>query len=290
MKVALPALPSQDILRQLCLETVAREFVQPDQVEKDFYLTRLLWVLGTWFEERLLLKGGTLLSKVDLGFFRMSEDADFVMPGEPSRNRGLNVRRLNEVRDALKAMGPAIGVTIPLPGGHISDRGAHIVWELHYPSAFGPQSIRLEVSLRPTLRPSRRVKLGQLMQDPLLGDYDSAYCWALNSDEARAEKVRAACTREAIRDFYDLERLMDAGADLTSPEFIKLVDVKLRELGAPPLRDQSPALGITPERRAVLLKRLKQELPQVLKTNAPPFSLDEMLSSFDELLHGRSSG
>ncbi len=35
--------------------------------------------------------------------------------------------------------------------------------------------------------------------------------------EAHAEKVRAAFTREAIRDFYDLDRLLDAGADLSSP-------------------------------------------------------------------------
>jgi hypothetical protein len=36
--------------------------------------------------------------------------------------------------------------------------------------------------------------------------------------------VRAAFTREAIRDFYDLDRLLDAGADLSSPEFMELVD------------------------------------------------------------------
>jgi hypothetical protein len=29
-----------------------------------------------------------------------------------------------------------------------------------------------------------------------------AKCFALDADEARAEKVRAAFTREAVRDFY----------------------------------------------------------------------------------------
>ena len=71
--------------------------------------------------------------------------------------------------------------------------------------------ISVEVSLRPVLRPGRRADLRQLLDDPLIGDYSEAFCWALDADEARAEKVRAACTREAIRDFYDLDRLLSAG-------------------------------------------------------------------------------
>ena len=35
-------------------------------------------MLAEHFGERLLLKGGTLLSKVDLGFYRMSEDVDMI--------------------------------------------------------------------------------------------------------------------------------------------------------------------------------------------------------------------
>lgn len=44
------------------------------------FLTRLIWALAQAFGNKLLLKGGTLLSKVDLGFHRMSEDVDMVMP------------------------------------------------------------------------------------------------------------------------------------------------------------------------------------------------------------------
>jgi predicted nucleotidyltransferase component of viral defense system len=58
-------------------------------------LTRLLWALGQRLGDAVLLKGGTLLSKVDLGFFRMSEDADLFVPGAPSRVRKLNVSRID---------------------------------------------------------------------------------------------------------------------------------------------------------------------------------------------------
>ena len=83
MSVTLPKLPERGLLADLCREAAARERLQPQLIEKDFYLTRLLWALGQVFGEELLLKGGTLLSKVDLGFLRMSEDADLVLPGTP---------------------------------------------------------------------------------------------------------------------------------------------------------------------------------------------------------------
>jgi hypothetical protein len=41
--------------------------------------------------------------------------------------------------------------------------------------------------------------------------------------------VDEGVTREAIRDLYDLDRLLDAGADLSSPEFMDLVDAKRRK-------------------------------------------------------------
>ncbi len=78
----MPPRPDVAVLADLSRETAAREGVQPQLVEKDFYLTRLLWALDERFGRDLLLKGGTLLSKVDLGFFRMSEDADLVLTKE----------------------------------------------------------------------------------------------------------------------------------------------------------------------------------------------------------------
>ena len=283
MTAALPPVPDRGLLADLCREAAARESVQPYLVEKDYYLTRLLWALGSRFEDKLLLKGGTLLSKVDLGFFRMSEDADFVIPEAASTNRGANMRRINVVRDALTELEPLIGVKRSFPSGEDSDKGAHRLWALAYPSEFGANSMQLEVSLRRCVRKPRRVRLSQLIEDPMLGDFTAANCWAVNADEARAEKVRAAFTREAIRDFYDLDRIADTEADLTSTGFISLVDVKLQELGAPRFKDQVRPFGLTQQRRRALDVGLKQELAVVLRTNAPAFDLDKMLQRFEHL-------
>ncbi len=280
---ALPPLPDRTQLADLCREAAAAERVEPQLVEKDFYLTRLLWALGEEFGEELLLKGGTLLSKVDLGFFRMSEDADLVIPGEPSRFRNANVRRMNRVRDALRQLSPSVGVAARFPGGELLNRAEHCMWDLRYESEFGAQRIKLEVSIRPVAQPARRVKLAQLLSDPLAGDYSGATCHALSADEARAEKVRAAFTRAAIRDYYDLARLLDARADLTSDEFVQLVDRKLAELGAPPLREQPPSFGLDARRLELLQGAVGTELRAVLRADAPTFALEATLRRFDKL-------
>jgi hypothetical protein len=243
--VELPRVPDRALLADLCRETAARERVQPQLVEKDFYLTRLLWALGQMFGDGLLLKGGTLLSKVDLGFFRMSEDADFVLPGPASARKLPNVNRMNRIRDVLKEIAPVVGVSVRFPAGELFEKATHGMWLLDYRSEFGPQGLLLEVSIRDVLRPARPVGLRQLLDDPLAGDFGAAKCWALNVDEARAEKVRAAFTRDAIRDFYDPDRLLERKADLASKEFIELVDAKLAELDGPAMSKQSKSFGLT---------------------------------------------
>lgn len=283
MSASLPKLPDRTLIADLCREVAAREGMQPELVEKDLYLTRLLWAVGQELEANLVLKGGTLLSKVDLGFYRMSEDADLVIPGTPDRSRRANAQSVNRVRDALKALSPAVGVRAQFPGGEISERGAHATWQLDYDSDFGRQGVRLEVSIRPVLRPPRQVVLRQLLADPLAGDYSQACCWALAADEARAEKVRAAFTRDAIRDFYDLDRMMAVKADFASKKFLHLVDAKLAELNEAPLAAQPATLGVTAARRRVLDAALRRDLPAVLRLGAPSFDLDAMLARFERV-------
>lgn len=284
MTPGLPKLPKREVLADLCREAMKRERLDAELLERDYYLTRLLWALGQQFGDGLLLKGGTLLSKVDLGFLRMSEDADLVFPGALTKRKSvLNIRRMHQLRDALKTAAPEVGVTARLPAGELFERGAHGVWKLDYDSAFGAQGLKLEAVIRPVLLPPRRVRLGQLLDDPLLGDWSGAFCYALDAAEARAEKVRAAITRTAARDFYDLDRLLQSGADLSSKKFIALVDAKLAELQEPPLREQPRSFGLTGKRRNEVERGIQRELAAVLRSDAPAFDLDDMLAAFDKL-------
>lgn len=282
--VDLPVLLDRGLLADLCGEVAEREGVQSFAVEKDFYLTRLIWALAQKFGDKLLLKGGTLLSKVDLGYRRMSEDVDLVIPWDrPRTHRGVNAGETNRVRDALKLLAPIVGLRFEHFDGYPSEKHAQVIWELPYESSFGPQSIDIEVALRPVLRSPRRARLNQLLYDPLAGDYSEAYCWALDADEARAEKVRAPCMREAIRDFYDLDQLLQAELDFRTEEFRNLVDQKLAEEAEPPLADRPTAFGLTPGRRRSLDAQMIKELRAVVRVDEEPFDLDAMLAKFNEI-------
>jgi hypothetical protein len=99
---SLPSLPDRELLADLCLEVAATEGIQAFAIEKDFYLTRLIWALAQELGDRLLLKGGTLLSKVDLGYRPMSEDVDLVIPGTPIRHGGIDAAAKKPVRNVLR--------------------------------------------------------------------------------------------------------------------------------------------------------------------------------------------
>jgi hypothetical protein len=95
--------------------------------------------------------------------------------------------------------------------------------------------------------------------------------------------VRAAFTREAARDFYDLDRLYESGADLSSSSFTELVDAKLAELGALRMAQQRKSFGLNEQRRRRIEAGLARDLPGVLRTGAPEFDFDGMLARFDRL-------
>ena len=132
------------------------------------------------------------------------------------------------------------------------------------------------------LRPPRRVHLHQLLTSDLVPGYQDACCWALDYDEVRAEKVRAAYTRGEIRDFYDLHLLAAAGVDMESDDFIALVDAKLAEVKQAPIRDQSTAFGLTAARRAAV-RASGKGLAAVVRLDEPDFDLDAVIAHYERL-------
>ena len=135
------------------------------------------------------------------------------------------------------------------------------------------------------MRPPRCAALRQLVRGPLAEGYAEAFCWALDSDEVRAEKVRAAYTRPEpeIRDFFDLQLLADGGADFASTAFIQLVDRKLAEVKRGPLAGMPPSFGLSPAQRAQLSGPGLKRLTSVIRADAPRFDLERTLRQFDSL-------
>jgi len=285
--VRLPALPDPDRLADWCHETAAIERVQPWTVEKDFYLTRLIWALAQIHGADLLLKGGTCLYKVDLGYRRMSEDIDLTLPGQPSEYQSLNVGPINKVASSLRELGAEVGVELVNFDGERFERSSHAIWEARYRSAFLPHEkavITVEAAIRPLHLEPRKERLRQLIPYELAPGYEDAFSWALAFSEVRAEKVRAAFTREepAIRDFYDLGILLENHADMGSPEFRVLVNNKLAEINTRPLEELPRSFGLT-EHAQKLLVGATGTLESVLRFDEPKFELRAVIALYDEL-------
>ena len=285
--MTLPAWPDPADLREACdaAQEEGRAFAA--QAEKDFALGRLLWAMGEEFGDELLLKGGTCLSKVDLGFHRVSEDADFVKPWP--------VATIDEL-EAAKWYASAIprfpkvaaDAQMELEGGagifREHNRSLRS-WRLRYPSAYGlggAETLLLEISPRPVLRSPRRVRLQCVVQGEIESQYTNASCFALDADEVRAEKIRAAFTREEIRDFFDLELFLGKN-DLTSDAFVDLVDAKLDEWPTPSLREQPANFGKSRIEIQRLQGSVQTRLIPQLPPRAAPFSLDGVLTAYNDL-------
>jgi hypothetical protein len=200
-------------------------------------------------------------------------------------HKGTNAYQTNKVRDALRTIAPELGMRFPNPEGWPFQRRSHVIWDVEYDGRFPPTAITVEAAMRPVVRPPRRTQLRTILAGPLARGYEDAFCWALHADEVRAEKVRAAFTREEpeIRDFYDLQLLLDTGADFVSGDFIELVDHKLAEVGHVPLDQSEASFGLRADQRARLGGPGLKRLESVMRLDAPRFNLEALFDHFDDL-------
>ena len=68
-------------------------------LEKDYYLTKMLHKISERRIKNLVFKGGTCLNKCYLGFYRLSEDLDFVFNQDVS---GLSRMQIKKILDNLR--------------------------------------------------------------------------------------------------------------------------------------------------------------------------------------------
>src|SRR3989344_7294403 len=82
-------------IRRLSIETKFSSRV----LEKDYYLTRILHRISEKRIQNLVFKGGTCLNKCYLGFYRLSEDLDFVFNQDV---KGLSKTQIKKILDNLR--------------------------------------------------------------------------------------------------------------------------------------------------------------------------------------------
>lgn len=136
-------------------------------VEKDYWVSQALRVLGDEFPDDFVFKGGTSLSKAYGLIERFSEDIDLLVVAG-SRGRGA-VDRL------MKDMGEAVGQVLGGPPiSENAERGTHRTYRIGYSTGQSHDpvtrsSVLLEMGIRGGSRPCRRIEI-QTMLGNVLAD------------------------------------------------------------------------------------------------------------------------
>lgn len=231
----------KELIRRLTTETR----FSPELLEKDYHLTRILHKIAEKQIKDLVFKGGTCLNKCYLGFYRLSEDLDFVYNKDTSDLSKTQIRKIldnlrRELFDILnelelktnKELGEGWKMLTSKQKPNII--GLEIVTK--YNSIFDSpaQTIKLEISFRKKLRKHTRMKtikhefIDALGQPILKKDVEIE---AIDLTENFAEKFRALVIRKniAIRDIYDIYFILKNKIVKIDKEIIGLILLKINE-------------------------------------------------------------
>lgn len=214
-------------------------------IEKDYYLTRVLQKLAQSRIDSLIFKGGTCLNKCYLGFYRLSEDLDFVYNRDVSKFSATQVKKiLDSTRRKFfsilsglnirtdKALGRGWKMlTARIPQKFV---GVEIIgWYVSLIDST-EQTIKIEVSFRkklvnPSVSNVIKHEFYNDLGEPVLPDNVSISCIAL--EENFAEKFRALATRKniAIRDIYDLYYILKNRFLSVNDKIISTILLKINE-------------------------------------------------------------
>lgn len=236
-------------------------------IEKDYFCTLLLAHLSAECPE-LVFKGGTCLAKIHAGFYRLSEDLDFVVPvpvDAPRSQRSKRAARLKTVISELPGRLGFFRIVEPLTGANNSTQYNAVIGYDSI-STGSADSIKVEVALRePLALPPVRGAAQTILLHPATNRIalEALPVTCIAKSEAFAEKFRAALSRRevAVRDFFDLDfavRKLDLVCD--DAELIALVRQKLAIPGNDKVDMSNMRLG-------ELQRQLETQLRPVLRAN-----------------------
>lgn len=255
-----------DNFRQALSFTEAESGFAQRLIEKDYYCSLILADFESLFANGLVFKGGTCLSKVHAGFYRLSEDLDFAISIPMTANRQKRREAVAPVKRHLEQIAerlPALGISNQLIG-KLESRQYQAL--LQYESAVTGEheTVKVEVAVREPVIESPVFCDGRtLLRHPVpreTTDAPLSLC-VLTLNEAYAEKVRAALTRDppAIRDLFDIADAVRAGrSDFCGPRFLDLVRQKLAVPG-------NAVIDTSETRRRSLENQLESHLKPVLR-------------------------
>lgn len=196
-------------------------------------------------DHALIFKGGTCLNKCLFGYYRLSEDLDFIHIHSGNGNRNQRKKDFNDTEKLLITAIDSISGFIVKPADKF-DLNRQFRMDVGYNSFFMNETgIKIEVTHRNPIQKKPVLRtIGHQFKHPITGvayeSSDKILC--IDPEEASAEKIRACCTRKnpAIRDFFDLWYIQHySGINFRNASFRKLVGIKLSEADLLMLNNES---------------------------------------------------
>lgn len=263
------------LFREAVTFTAAQTRFSTRLIEKDYFCSLALQYIAAR-APGLVFRGGTSLAKVHLGFYRLSEDLDYLVSTPAEASRAERSGRADELKKAIAAVDkdlPGFRVATPVTGANDS-RQYNAVIAYKSLMAEREENLKIEVGFRePVLRAVLDGKARTLLLNPLNGEPIAPVfpVRVLSRDEAMAEKVRAALSRRevAIRDFYDVDHAVQRfGLRPNDRAVLELVRLKLAVPG-------NEEVDVSEDRLAALKRQLDAELRPVLREDEfAAFDLD----------------
>jgi predicted nucleotidyltransferase component of viral defense system len=249
-------------------------------IEKDYLCSVLLGHVAQFSGSTMIFKGGTCLAKVHFGFYRLSEDLDFMIPMSTAAARKERSDQANVFKQTVTALAQTQTFFRLEQGITGSNSSRQYIATVAYTSLLDghADTIILEVGLREPLLmapvPGNARMILRNAANPGKAQPDITLP-CMSFKEAMAEKVRAALTRRevAIRDFYDIDHAVQRhGLDLAAPDFIDTVRAKIVVPGNNPP-------DISASRLAALQDQLSTRLKAVLRADDfKQFDLDRAIA------------
>jgi len=214
-------------------------------LEKDYHLTKIIHRISEKKIKDLVFKGGTCLNKCYLGFYRLSEDLDFVYNQDV---KGLTKLQIKKILDGLRGELFEALNELEFKTNKELGKGWKMLTSKEDPKIVGleiiitynsiiddsVQTIKLEISFRKKLRKPTKMKtikhefIDALGEPILKKDIEIE---VIDLTENFAEKFRALVIRKniAIRDIYDIYFILKNNIIKIDKEFIDLILVKINE-------------------------------------------------------------
>ena len=243
-------------------ETARQSGFSESLIEEDYYCSLILKEIFRSKDCFLIFKGGTLLNKCYIGFYRLSEDLDFSISNrikEDSRKgRSLAAQTTKKViGEAVSSLSLVVSKSF---AGHNENRFYSA--EITYDSSVteDKNTIKIEFGIQEKIWERENLKAKTLLvnpftQKPVVSEF---YVEGLSLKEAYSEKIRAALFREkpAIRDIFDIHYAVKR-------DFIKTHDIS--SMVKYKMKVLNRTVDLSNKKKEELLNRLQTDLKPVLR-------------------------